>query len=335
MKTKESIQRLIKYEAKQINARIVLSANETKNYLFGSGYTFTNDFSKYPEVNGDSLRTALAQKYNLSMDNFIIGNGSTELLELVVKTYCEKEDSILTFDPSFSMYDIYGMIYGVTVNKVPTGEDFIQSIDKMLEYITRYNPKLLFVCNPNNPTGNLVKRKDIIRLLDNTDALVVVDEAYMEFVKESESVADLIDDYDNLIVARTFSKAYGLASSRLGYMIGNAELMNNLFKVKLPYNVNSLTLQLGLEALKMEAKMYLFVDNIITQREILKGELEKMGYKVYPSFGNFIYLKTEKDLFNTLLEKDILIRSFNNGCYRITVGSNEENIELLQALMEV
>lgn len=334
MKTKKSVEKLIKYEAKQIKAKIVLSANETENYLFGSGYQFTHDFNKYPEVNGDSLRSALAQKYKLKKDNFILGNGSTELLELAVKTYCEKEDSILTFDPSFSMYDVYSMIYGVQINKVPTNEDFVQSIAKMLEYISLYNPKLLFVCNPNNPTGNLIKRNDIIRLLDNTDALVIVDEAYMEFVKESVSVVDLVDQYDNLIVARTFSKAYGLASSRLGYMISNNEIITNLLKVKLPYSVNSFTLQIGIEALKMEDKMTLFVDNIISQREWLKEELEQLKYKVYPSFGNFIYLKTEKDLFTNLLEKDILIRSFSNGYYRITVGSNEENIKLIQAMTE-
>lgn len=335
MKAKESVEKLIKYEAKQMDAKIILNANETTNYLFDSGYQFSHDFSRYPEVNGDSLRTELAKKYDLTMNHFILGNGSTELLELVVKTYCEQNDTILTFQSSFSMYDIYGMIYGIPVQKVPTLDNFVQSIDEMLAYISIYNPKLLFVCNPNNPTGNLIKRNEIIHLLDNTKALVVVDEAYMEFVKDSESVVDLVDQYDNLIVARTFSKAYGLASSRLGYLVGNIQLIGTLLKVKLPYNVNSFTLQLGKEALKVEDKMKLFVDNIITQRTLLEEQFRTMGYEVFPSNGNFIYIRTKQDLFTLLLEKSILIRSFNNGCYRITVGSETENIQLLQAIMEV
>ena len=335
MKTKKSIEELIKYEAKQFNTKIVLSANETKNYLFEDGYTFKNNFSKYTEVNGDTLRKALAKKYDIAKDNVILGNGSTELLELTVKTYCENDDVILSFDPSFSMYDVYAKVYGANLIKVPTDDSFIQSIDLMIEYIDKYNPKMMFVCNPNNPTGNLVKRNDIIKLLNYTDALVVVDEAYMEFTDETESVVDLINYYDNLIVARTFSKAYGMASARLGYMLGNTDLLTDLMKVKLPYNVNSFTLTLGVEAVYREKDMKAFVKSVISQREYLVYKLSTLDITVYETYGNFLFVQSKKELFSELLDKDILIRSFGEGYYRITIGTKEENKELVKALKEV
>lgn len=335
MKPKKTIETLISYEAKQVQAEIVLSANETQNYLFGDDLVFKLDTSKYPEVNGCSLRERLAKKYKLKKENFTIGNGSTELLELIVKTYCESTDSVLTFDPSFSMYDIYASIYGVNIDKVPTGKQFIQSIDEMIKYDKKLNPKVIFVCNPNNPTGNLIKRENIIKLLNNSKALVVVDEAYMEFNKNKESVIDLVNQFDNLIVARTFSKAYGLAAARLGFVVANKNIIKNLLKVKLPYSVNSISIDLGIRALSKEKEMDRFINRIIDLRESLSSDLKQLGLVVYPSDGNFVYVQSDIDLFDYLSKKNILIRTFSNGYFRISIGTEEENKKLITILKEV
>ncbi|MFW6319747.1 MAG: histidinol-phosphate transaminase, partial [Bacillota bacterium] len=289
----------------------------------------------YPNALGNPLRDKLAKKYTLTRDNFIIGNGSTELLDLTVKTFLNPGETILTFTPSFSMYPIYATLYDANYVAINTEPDGTQSIDKLIAKAQIVNPKLIFLCTPNNPTGTLVKKEDIIKLLNQTDALVVLDEAYMEFAKEKESLLEESPNYPNLLVARTFSKAYGLAYARLGFMSGNQQLINTLLSVKLPYNVNGLSLQLGMNALDKESTFNAFIEETIKTRDSFYQACIYMGLDAVPSEGNFIFIKSKIDLYTGLLERGILIRSFNNNTYRISIGTEQVMQKTLTALKEV
>lgn len=335
MKVKANIASLIPYESKQIDVPIVLNANESSNYLFPTGFPIQIAFEKYPDSNANSLRDALATKYNLTRNNVIIGNGSTDLLELAVKTFTEAGDYVLTFDPSFSMYDIYAQIHGVTMVKVASETDTTQDIRNMIEMATRYQPSLIFLCTPNNPTGYMNTKDEVISLLDNTDALVIVDEAYMDFAFEQESVTSLVNEYPNLIVARTFSKAYGLAALRLGYFLANENLIQTLLKVKLPYSVNQVSVAIGLEALTKTSQVQAFLEAVVTERERLYQALQELSFTVFPSSGNFLYVTTSIPLQEVLLEEGILIRGFGENNYRITVGTTDQNTRLINVLQEV
>lgn len=331
---KEFLKELQAYQPNQIEADIILSANESKNYLYKDGYLFDKDTAKYPEANADSLRMALAKKWNLHKDNFIIGNGSTELLELIVKTYVNPSENVLTFSPSFSMYDIYAKIYNSNIVKVPIDEDGTMDITKFLKTAKKVQPKVTFLCTPNNPTGGMLSRKEVITVLDNCPGIIVVDEAYMDFAKDSETVIDLVNAYHNVIVARTFSKAYGLASMRLGYAISNKTIINDLLSIKLPYNVNQFSIEVGKNALKKTTQVQVFMDNMIARRELFLSDLKALNLQAYPSYGNFIYIKSKLNLYDILLEKHILIRSFKDDSYRITVGSSTEMDNVINAIKE-
>ena len=269
------------YNPNQIDAQIILSANESRNYLFKEGFTFTKDTSKYPEANADSLREKLAAKWNLDKNNFIVGNGSTELLELVVKTYVDSGDSILTFSPSFSMYDIYAKIYNANIVKVPIDEDGTMDITKLIQKAKEVKPKLIFLCTPNNPTGSTVCKSEIDLLINQTDALVVVDEAYIEFDNESQTMIKTVNENPRVIVARTFSKAYGLAAFRLGYMAANQSIISDLLSIKLPYNVNQATIEIGKLALPKKKAVSNFIDDMIYTRNEFYSKIKTLNITVY------------------------------------------------------
>ncbi|MCF7924925.1 MAG: histidinol-phosphate transaminase [Candidatus Izimaplasma sp.] len=335
MKIKQAIQELKPYQVNDNDVEIRLNANETTNYLFKDGFFLDFDTSKYPDTLSNILRKSLSENYQLQQDNFVIGNGSTELLEIVVKTYTEKDDTVLSFSPTFSMYGIYAKIHGTTYQTVPLNSDMTLSMDDILAADKKYQPNIIFICNPNNPTGTIIHKKDIETLLSTTGALVVVDEAYMEFANETESLAKEINQYDNLIVARTFSKAYGLAGLRIGYMIANNNIISTLLKVKLPYSMNQASLEYGIAALNKSERVKSFVENLCVARDELYETMAQLPLTIYPSSTNFLYMKSHLMLDQLLLEKGILIRAFSNGYYRITVGNQNENKQLLKALKEV
>jgi histidinol-phosphate aminotransferase len=335
MKIRQSIKELKAYDPQITPVDIMLHANETQNYLFSDSLIFSQNTSKYPDATGTSLRTELAKKYEVTKDNVLIGNGSTELLELSVKAFTEPNDVILSFDPSFAMYEIYGTMHQTRFVKVPVNEDMTMDLNTMKAYDEKYNPSLIFLCIPNNPTGQVLEKSDVIDFVKSTKSLVIIDEAYMEFFDESQSMIDQINTFENIIVARTFSKAYGLANARLGFVLANNNIIQILLKVKLPYSVNGFSIDLGLRALQKSSKVDSFIQNTIIERQRLFEELSKLPLKVYTSNANFLFLKSYTNLQEKLLEYGILIRSFNNGFYRITVGTKKENKKVIQALKEV
>lgn len=331
---RSSVIQLKPYNAVQIHAEYILNANETENYLYPNGFHLQANLALYPEAQAETLRKELSNKFHLQKEQVITGNGSTQLLELVIRTYCEKEDKILTFAPTFSMYEIYAKAQDISYLSIPLRKNMTLDVKEFIDTANKNQVKLIILCNPNNPTGTLFKKDTIKQIIDQTDALVIVDEAYMEFASEEYSMIDLIDEYDRLIVARTFSKAYGLASIRLGYLLSNANIIQALLKMSLPYNVNTFTQTIGLDALSKESQMISYVRQISFERDRVATDILNLGIEVYPSATNFLYIYSELDLFQIFINQNVLIRSFQNNFYRITIQNKETNDTVIRILKE-
>ena len=340
---KESIKGLKSYNANQKPFRIKLDANEGKNILFkdisSKGLHFEEDFhiNFYPDNDAKLLREKLSRYIDVAPENIIPGNGSSELIDMVFKTFVDKDETIMCFTPSFSMYSVFSKIHSAKLLEVKSNEDFSVDIDLMIKKAKEIKPKLILLCNPNNPTGYLVDKKDVERLVSQTDSIVVVDEAYMEFAHGS--MVKEVNKYRNLIVLRTLSKALGLAGIRLGYMIACQDIIDVVNCVRSPYNVNSITQYIGVLALKNKEKIKDYVEEVKKERSFLSQELKKLHFTVYDSYANFVLIKSEiKDLADKLAEKGILIRNFSGDleqCYRITVGNRKENMILIEYLKEI
>lgn len=340
---KNNIKSLTEYKPNNSPYRIKLDANEGKNILFGdinkTGIRFSEEFdiNLYPDSEASLLRTEIGKYLNINPDNIIAGNGSSEMIELVMKTFIDKDDIILSFVPTFSMYSIFSKIYSAKFVGVESNEDFFTDMDILISITKEIKPKVIFLCNPNNPTGYLTDKNEIKKLLDNVDSIVVVDEAYMEFA--SNSMIEEISQYKNLVVLRTLSKAFGLAAIRLGYMIACEDIINVIKKVKSPYNLSTISQYIGIEALKNKDKILKYVEEVKIERDYLYGELLELPLKVYKSDANFIFFKSNVDGLDKILEKEgILIRSFSEdleGFYRVTVGNRWENEEFLKYLKEI
>lgn len=333
VKTKSHLKDLVPYRADSVDARIILNANEMNDELFQEQLVFDRSLSRYPEPHGETLRDRIAGIHGLRRKNVVIGNGSTELLELIVKTFVDRGEKILTWTPSFSMYRIYATIHGAELIEIPIDQP--SSFDHMIEAAQVIKPKLIVVCNPNNPTGTVHTRERLIELIEKTDALVVIDEAYMEFALENESLLKTAADYPNVIVTRTFSKAYGLANARLGYLVGSETITGDLLNVQLPYRVNGLSQELGMRALERKGEVDRRITQLIERRDDFYRKARAIGVNVRESAANFVWVESAYDLYGACLKRGILIRSFQNGTYRITIGTKEEMNETLDVLREV
>ncbi len=328
------------YKPQSEQTTIKLDANESKNYLMSDTFTL-NDLSLnlYPDSNAYLLRTKLSAYTNVDTSQIVVGNGSSEMIELMLKTYIETGDVVLSFEPSFSMYAIYATIYNGSYIGVPSKADFKLDIDDMIDYANKYNPKLIFLCSPNNPTGQIIPQGDIIKLTNSTNALICLDEAYIEFSEQSISMMSMVNQFDNLIVIRTFSKAFGLAGIRLGYLVSNLNIVSELYKVKSPYNLNAVSQSLGIYALSKIDKVNSYTDAVKKERFIVQKALSKLKLKVYPSEGNFIFFESfEPHLYKKLIDKDIRIRAFSENLknyYRVTIGSLDENKQFIEAMKEI
>lgn len=346
---RDDIKDLKEYKENTSPYKIKLDANEGENLFFNDigdiDLDVLKEINRYPDSNAEKLRDKIGLYIGVNPDNILAGNGSSEMIELVMKTFIEKDDKILSFVPTFTMYGIFSKIYsaefiGIEGNEELSSnprDDFSVDIDILIEKAKEINPKLILVCNPNNPTGDLISKDDIKKLLENTDSLVVVDEAYIEFA--DESMVDEIDNYKNLIILRTLSKAIGLAGIRLGYMVANTEIIGWVNKIKAPYNLNSLTQAFGIMALNKSRLIEEYIDKEKSERGRLYNELKELEVKVYPSSTNFILFYSEiEDLSEKIQNDDILIREFVGdleGYYRVTVGSEYENNEFVKSLKEI
>lgn len=297
-------------------------------------------FNRYPEMGMLGLREQIAAEFQVKADRVLIGNGSSEILIALCHALGGEGRSIVFPTPSFSMYGIYAALADsdpVPVNLASA--DFSLPPDKILQAAKASKANLIILCNPNNPTGTVMPLEDIEDIVSQADCLVVVDEAYHEFYG-GQSAAGLIGQYDNLVVTRTFSKAYGLASARVGYMLADPHVAQMVNKAMLPYHVNALSLAAAEVVYQMRDEFKAGISQTVMERKRMSESLHKItGITVYPSATNFILIKLEQaqDLNNYLAERSISIRDFGTApeltnCLRISVGTPVENDTLLQAV---
>ena len=324
-----------------------LDANENPHDCFELFLgEFINEIKKtsvnrYPCTDSDELRDLLAENFNVNNQNIICGNGSDELIQLVVNTFVKQNDNVVIHTPTFSMYKIFTSIAGGCTIEVPPDENFVVNEEDIIEASQKTNAKIIFLCNPNNPTGFSFSREAIIKIVESTDAYVVVDEAYFEFL--DETVVDLIDSYERLIVLRTMSKGQALAGARIGYAIGCKKTMEALYRVKTPYNLNIFSQLIGKLYLKNSTLINENIKRIKIQRSFLEKELKNFtNIKVYQSKGNFILIKTKRcnELLEHFKKAGISLRNYEDtpllkDCIRISIGTEFENRKVLELLRKV
>ncbi len=342
---RSSIKTLTPYQPLEYSNVIRLDANENNygsrllNQKLAKALMEVN-INQYPDTDCTQLRGMLAKVLMVSEEELLIGCGSDQLIVMLLNAFIDKGDKIVTSSPTFTMYKISNQIAGGVTVEIPLKQDFEFDYYEFIKEIKKENPKLVFITNPNNPTGGVIPREQIIKIIEHSNAIVVVDEAYYEFYQES--VIDLTSYYSNLVVLRTLSKAYGLAGTRVGYSVASKELTGLIKRVKPPYNVSSLDQAAARVCLENKPLFDGIIEEIILQRGRLAQELAKLeGLRVYESFGNFLLVRYEKatELYSYLLEKGIVIRYFGSkgaleNCLRISIGTAEENTILLEVLGE-
>ena len=298
------------------------------------------EFNRYPDTNAEQLREKLAVYAGVSKENIMVGNGSDELILSSFLAFGVGASFIVT-TPTFSMYGIHGRVAGAREIVIPRQPDFSLDVSRLISAAASPDVKLMFLCNPNSPTGNITPTEVIEEILANSNAVVVVDEAYSEF--SGTSVSSLLGRYPNLVILRTFSKALSLAGLRVGYLLATDPLIQELYKVKPPYNLNSFSQAAAITVLE---NLHLFqtrVKAILIQREKLAYGLSQIpGTKVYPTVTNFILFHPglpSKLVYDGLVEREIQIRIPGDpalaGCLRVTVGTEKENNIFLAALKEI
>ena len=297
-------------------------------------------YNRYPAPHQKHLKEKIAAIKQVAASQIFLGNGSDEAIDLLIRAFCEpKQDHILIMPPTYGMYEVSAHINGIAVQKVPLAADFQINTEEVLETITPHT-KVIFICSPNNPTGNLLSVTAIETILANFQGIIVIDEAYIDYRSDASWLTRL-EAFPQLVVLQTFSKAWGLAALRLGMAFGSEDLIHILNKIKPPYNINEVTQRLVTEGLVNEAAMRSMVKDTLQLREGLALSLDEIPIveKVYPSETNFLLVKFKSaaTVFQYLLEEKIIVRNRSQvvlceNCLRITVGTPSENKQLLVAL---
>lgn len=304
------------------------------------GSATDENFNRYPDPYQWEVKKALSPIKGVNPENTFLGNGSDEAIDLLFRAFCEpKADNVITLPPTYGMYQVCADINLVDVITVPLTTDFQLDVDGILKAVTP-STKLIFICNPNNPTGNKLDEKAILKILDEFNGLVVIDEAYIDF-SDHTSFTNLLSEYQNLVVLQTFSKAWGLAALRIGMAFASKEIITLLNKIKYPYNINQLTQEKALESLKNVRKKEQMVREILQERAELIKVFEQLPLvkHIYPSHANFLLIKVDEPvkIYQFLIDKLIIVRDRSKvmlceGCLRITVGTTKENKDLIEAL---
>lgn len=321
------------YEGKG-DAMIFLDANENP---------FDNGVNRYPDPHQRSLKKEIARLRGVLPEQIVLGNGSDEVLDLLFRVFCEPgTDSVITLPPTYGMYSVLSGINAVENLQVPLTSDFQPDVDQILQSAGA-RTKIVFLCSPNNPTGNSFDPERVITILERFSGLVVIDEAYIDF-SDSDGFLPLLMDYPNLVVTQTFSKAFGLAGIRLGVCFAAPEIIAYIKRIKPPYNVNELTQQRALLALEDREKLRVEIEKLKAERNKLKEGLQQIGYvsEVFPSDANFVLARVDDAplRYHQLISKGIVVRDRSSqiGCentLRFTVGTPEENNTLLSTLKAI
>lgn len=294
----------------------------------------------YPDPMAIGLRDKLSKYTNVNSPQIICGNGSDEIISMIISTFIEDNDVVVTHAPTFDMYHIGTKMAKGNLITVQDNIEYQIDVDTIIDTANNHNAKMIFLCVPNNPTGYAVSKEDIIKILDNTNCIVVLDEAYYEFYGISS--IDLIEKYNKIIILRTLSKAFGLAGLRVGYAISSEEIIEWIYKIKQPYNLNSISQLISEIVLDRLDIIQPLIKNIINERDLLYNSLIGIkDIKVFPSSANFLLLRTMDSckLNNYLVKRGILVKYYGdrpllNNCFRISVGTKETNKLLLDTIKE-
>jgi histidinol-phosphate aminotransferase len=316
-------------------ASVFLDANENS---FGS--PLPENFNRYPDPLQLDLKDALSKIKGVPIENTFLGNGSDEAIDLLFRAFCNPgKDNVIILPPTYGMYEVSANINDVEIRKVNLLPNFQLDLEGIAEAIDE-NTKLIFICSPNNPTGNSIVRTDIETVLANFKGLVIIDEAYINFAKQRTFIQELTE-YPHLVILQTFSKAWGLAGLRLGMAFASSIVIDILNKVKAPYNISQSTQDLALAALQNVGQVNEWIKVTVAERDLLSKRLLElpMVRTVYPSDANFILAEVDNPglIYNSLVDEGIIIRDRSKvtlceGCLRITIGTQKENEILLAAL---
>jgi histidinol-phosphate aminotransferase len=338
---RENIKRLTPYSSARHEfkgeASVFLDANENS---FGS--PLPELFNRYPDPLQWRLKTKLSEIKKIAPENIFIGNGSDEVIDLAYRIFCEPgKDNVIICPPTYGMYEVSAHINDVEIKKINLDKDFQLDVKDIRPAIDK-NTKLIFICSPNNPTGNAMKREDILAILESFPGLVIIDEAYINFSSQQSFISE-IDTYPNLVVMQTLSKAWGLASLRLGLGFASLPVVELFNRVKPPYNINKASQHLAIEALLNQQEVEDWVKETLSQREFLENKLKGFSFikKIFPSDANFLLVKVDdaNAIYNYLSSNGIIVRNRSKevnceNCLRITIGTPDENQQLIKILKD-
>ena len=314
---------------------------EASVYLDANESPYNRKYNRYPDPKQEDLKKRISQIKKINPERIMLGNGSDEVIDLVFRIFCEPAvDNVVAIEPTYGMYKVCADINNIEYRKVELGKFFQPDAEKILEATDR-NTKVIFLCSPNNPTGNVLSRWRILKIIESFQGIVVIDEAYIDFTDEPSWLKDL-DKYPNIIVLHTFSKAWGLASLRCGMAFASEEIIALFNKVKYPYNLSSLVQHTVLSQLDVGSDYKdQWVKMILDERECLLDALKSAPLvdEIYPSDANFLLVKVKdaNGIYNKLVEKGIIVRNRNSvalcgNCLRITIGTDKENKALIDCL---
>lgn len=300
------------------------------------------ELNRYPDPYQKKIKQKLSVINQISADNIFLGNGSDEVIDLAFRIFCESgKDKVLTFSPTYGMYEVSASINNVEVINLELNDDFQIDLETLKPYLKDENLKIIFICSPNNPTGNSIKNIEYI--LENFNGIIFIDEAYIDFSPE-ESFRNQIKNYPNLIVSQTFSKAWGMASVRVGIAYASEEIIRFYNKTKPPYNISQLNQNAVLETLKEENinQVSENIKLILNEKKILIQSLQQLELvkKIFPTDANFILIEVENAdlIYQKLVDENVIVRNRNSvikNCLRITIGSSEENLKLIETLQNL
>ncbi|MDX1937102.1 MAG: histidinol-phosphate transaminase [Flavihumibacter sp.] len=336
---RENIKKLVPYSSARDEfkgeASIFLDANENS---YGS--PLKKWYNRYPDPLQQKVKEKISAVKGLPVSNIFLGNGSDECIDVLFRCFCTPGvDNVLIVPPTYGMYEVSANINDIALKKVPLTPDFQLDLPAIEEAIDA-NTKMIFLCSPNNPTGNSLNIDDVEAILNNYFGIVVIDEAYINFSKQRSFTLQL-DEYPNLVVLQTLSKAWGLAALRVGMAFASSDIIGIMNKVKPPYNISQAAQELALDALEEVGQVNDMIRVLVEQREWLKEALLHLPVTahIYPSDANFLLVKTThaREIYNYLLDKGIVLRDRSktllcDGCLRITVGTQSENQQLINAL---
>ena len=333
------IQKLVPYSSArdefQGEASIFLDANENS-----IGSPLVKWYNRYPDPHQDAIRNKLSSIKGVPSENIFIGNGSDECIDLLYRAFCEPgRDNVIINPPTYGMYEVSANIQGIEIRRANLLENFQLDLEK-IESLIDINTKIIWICTPNNPTGNSIYFQDIETILNNFDGIVVADEAYINFARQ-KSMVTLLNEYPNLVVMQTLSKAWGLAGLRVGMAFASKEIIQILLKIKPPYNISEPVQELAVKALDNVETVNAMIKELVAQREWLENELPNIPavIHIYPSDANFLLVKVKdaSGMYKHLIENKIVVRDRSKvvlceNALRITVGTEKENKLLIEAM---